>query len=102
MLGVHDEVSFLPVELCEIYFASAEPVQSGGVDLEKISVCKWVEVHQWGTNFVVAIALEDIENGFYVFEFVDSGAFRTFYAKSHSTLEVVYHCNREKVIAHKP
>jgi hypothetical protein len=55
-----------------------------------------------GTNFVVAMALEDIENGLYVFEFVDSGAFRTFYAKSHSTLEVIYHCNHEKVIAHKP
>jgi hypothetical protein len=42
-----------------------------------------------GTNFVVAMALEDVENGLYVFEFVDSGAFRTFYAKSHRTLEVI-------------
>jgi hypothetical protein len=40
------------------------------------------------TNLVVAMALEDVENGLYVFEFMDSGTFRTFYAKSHSTLKV--------------
>lgn len=67
VLGVHDQTPVLPVDFSEIFFTGAECINACSVDL------------------IVPMALKDVEDSFDVFEFMNSSAFRSFYAKRHST-----------------